>query len=264
MSDSEPRRFIPRLNGVSASGSTDDDVRFRHLVRSITEYAVYMWIPYRHLTIESRAERAKGYTRDEIVGRAFLAVLHIPEAQASGRPAHALVLHGPSEIRGRGLARPRDGSRFWASVVLDPMHDQNGRPWASPRSPVITTETRAAQELLPSDEQHLQLLMDSIVAATPFPHWMPPVSATSGTRVPSAPKGTRETKSRPAFLAVLHGGGPGQQQAAHALAHAQANGRFEARGWRVRKMAPVFLRPASSSIQCATRTAKLCALPGHA
>ena len=109
------------------------------------------------------AERAKGYTRDEIVGQHF-SRFFTSEDQASGRPAHALaVARAIGRFEDEGWRVRRDGSRFWASVVLDPMHDQNGRLMGFAKITRDTTETRAAQEALRANEQHLQLLMDSIV-----------------------------------------------------------------------------------------------------
>jgi len=181
------------------------------------------------------AERAKGYTRDEIVGQHF-SRFFTSEDQASGRPAHALaVARAIGRFEDEGWRVRRDGSRFWASVVLDPMHDQNGRLMGFAKITRDTTETRAAQEALRANEQHLQLLMDSIVDYAIFTldatglvtSWNPGAERAKGY--------ARNEILGQHFSRFFTAEDQASSRPAHALAIAQANGRFEDEGWRVRK-----------------------------
>ena len=111
--------------------------RFRLLVESVRDYAIFMLDPQgRVLTWNAGAERIKGYRADEIIGQHF-SRFYPPEALARGLPA--------ARARGRGARSGRfedegwrvrkDGSRFWANVVITALRDGDGHAAsASPRS----------------------------------------------------------------------------------------------------------------------------------
>lgn len=101
--------------------------RFRLLVQSVTDYAIYM------LDREGRvsswnpgAERFKGYKADEIIGQHF-SRFYSEEDREAGIPRHALET---AEREGRfdaeGWRIRKDGSRFWASVIIDPIRAEDG------------------------------------------------------------------------------------------------------------------------------------------
>ena len=94
------------------------------LIASIRDYAIYLLDPDGNVSSwNAGAERFKGYTADEIVGQHF-SRFHIPEDQARGVPAQALATartEGKFECEGWRVRK--DGSRFWASVVIDPVFD---------------------------------------------------------------------------------------------------------------------------------------------
>ncbi|MCH3868486.1 PAS domain-containing protein, partial [Campylobacter jejuni] len=72
------------------------------------------------------AERAKGYTRDEIVGRHF-SCFYSPADQASGLPGRGLsIAREQGRFEAEGWRVRKDGTPFWAHVVIDAIHDDTG------------------------------------------------------------------------------------------------------------------------------------------
>ena len=101
--------------------------QFAVLVQSIKEYAIYMMDSAGHIiSWNSGAERIKGYSRDEIIGQHF-SRFYIDVDRKSGLPTKALrqaVVDGKFEGEGRRVRK--DGSQFWASVVIHPIYDGSG------------------------------------------------------------------------------------------------------------------------------------------
>ena len=107
----------------------ESEERFRLLVQGVTDYAIYMLDPQGHVTNwNAGAQRIKGYADDEIVGQHFS---HFYTRGGSRqRPAAARARDGAREGRfeAEGWRVRKDGTRFWASVVIDPIYDDSGEP----------------------------------------------------------------------------------------------------------------------------------------
>jgi len=93
------------------------------LIDAVVDYAIYMLDrDGRILTWNTGAARLKGYTPQEIIGQPF-SRFYTPEDQAAGIPQQALET---AKNEGRFLAEGwrvrKDGTRFWASVVIDPIN----------------------------------------------------------------------------------------------------------------------------------------------
>ena len=107
--------------------STSADSIFELLVQSVTDYAIYM------LDTEGRvsswnagAERFKGYAAGEIMGEHF-SRFYTDEDRAAGIPARALeTAKNTGRFEAEGWRVRKDGSRFWAMVVIDPIRDKAG------------------------------------------------------------------------------------------------------------------------------------------
>ncbi len=101
--------------------------RFRLLVEGVVDYAIYMLDRDGLVTTwNTGAEKIKGYTAKEIIGRSF-EVFFTPEDRDAGRPRKELaaaVEQGRFEEEGWRMRG--DGSRFWANVVLTPLRDSSG------------------------------------------------------------------------------------------------------------------------------------------
>ncbi len=106
----------------------ESERRFRLLVESVVDYALFTldlagniqsWNP--------GAERLKGYVADEIIGRHF-SIFYTEEARAAGEPAAVLAkATSAGGFEGEGWRLRKDGSRFWANVVIDPIRDEEGK-----------------------------------------------------------------------------------------------------------------------------------------
>jgi PAS domain S-box-containing protein len=102
--------------------------RFRLLVQGVRDYAIFMLDPDGYIVSWNYgAQQNKGYTSDEIIGRHF-SVFYPPDVAASGWPAEELELAlARGSFEDEGWRVRKDGSRFWASVVITALHDDSGK-----------------------------------------------------------------------------------------------------------------------------------------
>jgi PAS domain S-box-containing protein len=136
-----------RQLAASQTQLEETERRFKHLVEGVTDYAIYMIDPGGHIiNWNPGAERIKGYTREEILGRHF-STFYTPEDLARELPKFALrsaLESGKYEAEGWRLRK--DGSRFWASVVINAIHAADGRHIGFAKITRDLTERRAADE----------------------------------------------------------------------------------------------------------------------
>ncbi len=132
--------------------------RFRLLVQGVTDYAIYMLDPEGYVSSwNAGAERFKGYAADEIIGQHF-SRFYPEEDRLAGVPKRALAT-AASEGRfaAEGWRLRKDASRFWASVVIDAIRDDEGRLIGFTKITRDLTERKRAQEALEkSQEQFFQ------------------------------------------------------------------------------------------------------------
>ena len=123
------------------------EVAFRLLVESVQDYAIFLIGPDgRVLTWNLGAQRIKGYTADEIVGQHFSA-FYTPEDREAGRPTMLLGLAAENgRVEDEGVRVRKDGTRFFADVVLTALLDDQGKPYAYAKVTRDMTERRAAEE----------------------------------------------------------------------------------------------------------------------
>jgi PAS domain S-box-containing protein len=112
----------------AASSGWDTEEMFRLLVSSVRDYAIFMLDPDgRVVTWNAGAERIKGYTADDIIGRHF-SVFYTEEEAQSGKPQWELVVaaaEGRTELEGFRVRK--DGSSFYANVIITALRDETGR-----------------------------------------------------------------------------------------------------------------------------------------
>ena len=106
----------------------ESEEQLRRLVNGIHDYAIFMLDPNgRIVSWNAGAARIKRYSREEILGR-HVSTFYTPEDRATDLPGHALktaAIEGRYE--GEGWRVRKDGSRFWANVVIDAIHDVDGK-----------------------------------------------------------------------------------------------------------------------------------------
>lgn len=137
--------------------------QFAILVQSIKEYAIYMMDSTGHIiSWNGGAERIKGYSRDEIIGQHF-SRFYIDVDRKSGLPTKALrqaVINGKFE--GEGWRVRKDGSQFWASVVIHPIYDGSGTLLGFAKVTRDVTDRRHAQDLLEQKNKDLELFANRL------------------------------------------------------------------------------------------------------
>jgi PAS domain S-box-containing protein len=123
--------------------------QFRLLVQGVTDYAIYMLDTDGRITNwNAGAQSIKGYSVAEIVGDHF-SRFYTDEDRAAGEPTRALATAlREGKYEAEAIRIRKDGTRFWAHVVIDPIYDDSGRHIGFAKITRDVTERRAAQEEL--------------------------------------------------------------------------------------------------------------------
>lgn len=210
--------------------------RYRLLVDAITDYAIYMLDPAGLVSSwNAGAERFKGYRAEEILGSHF-SRFYPPEDQAVGLPLRALQI---AEREGRfeteGWRVRKDGTRFWANAVIDPIRSPEGRLIGYAKITRDLTEKRRIEAELRASESQFRILVNGV---TDYAIYMLGLGGeiTSWNHGAERIKGYRREEVLGTNFARFYTaedvsvGAPRK-----ALATACQTGRFETEGWRVRK-----------------------------
>ncbi|MCC8405508.1 PAS domain S-box protein [Paraburkholderia sp. MMS20-SJTN17] len=132
----------------------ESEERFRLLVDSVEDYAIFMLDPQGFVVSwNSGAARINGYTHDEIVGRHF-SLFYVPGEAAAGKPARALAIARQiGTVEDEGWRVRKDGSTFWANVIITAMYDEARRLRGFAKVTRDLTERRRREELERSSER---------------------------------------------------------------------------------------------------------------
>lgn len=210
--------------------------KFELLVQSVTDYAIYMLdTKGRVSSWNAGARRFKGYDAEEIIGEHF-SLFYTDEEREKGIPRLALETaerEGRFEIEGWRVRK--DGSRFWANVVIDPIRDPTGQLVGFAKVTRDLTERKAAERELRASEERFRRLVQSV---TDYAIYMldPEGRISSWNAGAERFKGYASEEIMGEHFSRFytdedkHAGIP-----RIALQTAKDEGRFEAEGWRVRK-----------------------------
>ena len=139
----------------------ESEERFRLLVQSVQEYAIFNLDPLGNVvTWNNGAERLKGYRAEEILGKHFSA-FYPPEGLASGKPKQILeeaARSGQSEDEGWRIRK--DGSRFWANVVVTALRNAKGNLQGFTKVTRDMTERHEKEEALARAKELLELRVE--------------------------------------------------------------------------------------------------------
>ncbi|WP_413777287.1 PAS domain S-box protein [Sphingomonas sp. S2-65] len=223
------------MTAISKPGESGTN-RFELLVQSVTDYAIYMLDPTGEVVSwNAGAERFKGYAADEIIGQNF-SRFYTQEDRATGLPARALAT---AEREGRfeaeGWRVRKDGTHFWANVVIDPIRDPDGVLLGFAKVTRDLTERRATEEELRRSEERFRLLVQSV---SDYAIYMldPEGHVASWNAGAERFKGyTADDILGAHFSRFYTDEDRATDLPGRALATARSQGRFEAEGWRVRK-----------------------------
>ena len=222
-------------NHSTPEGLTDEK-RFQLLVSSVSDYAIYMLDLEGYVSSwNAGAQRFKGYQAHEIIGRHF-STFYTEEDRAAGVPAKALqTALEEGKFEAEGWRVRKDGTRFWASVVIDPVRDNSGRLIGFAKVTRDMTERKAAQEALRESEQRFRLLVQGV---TDYAIYMlsPSGLITNWNSGAERIKGYSYDDVVNTHFSRFYTEEDRQKEVPlKALATARQTGRFEQEGWRVRK-----------------------------
>jgi PAS domain S-box-containing protein len=209
---------------------------FKLLVQSIVDYAIYLLDPNGFVTSwNAGAERIKGFQTEEIVGQHF-SKFYTDEDREAGMPQRVLdTARREGKFVGEGWRVRKDGSRFWASVVVDRINDEQGKLIGFAKITRDMTEQREAQHALLEAERRFRILVQGVTDYAIFmldpdgriANWNSGAERIKGYK---ADEITGEHFSRFYTDEDVEAGIPKK-----ALETARETGRYEAEGWRVRK-----------------------------
>ncbi|QKK20880.1 hybrid sensor histidine kinase/response regulator [Rhizobium indicum] len=216
--------------------SLDEEGRFRLLVDAITDYAIYMLSPEGIVTSwNTGAQRFKGYKPSEILGEHF-SRFYLEEDRAAGIPARALATaeeHGRFE--GEGWRQRKDGTRFWAHVIIDPIRRPSGELIGYAKITRDLTERRAAEQTIRQSEEQFRRLVQGV---SDYAIYMldPDGNVSSWNFGAERIKGYRPQEIIGRHFSTFYTAEDREAGVPQtALDIARAEGRFEREGWRVRK-----------------------------
>lgn len=148
---------------ITSSKTPMMEGRYRLLVDSITDYAIYMLDPHGYVSSwNAGAERSKGYTEAEVLGKHF-SDFYPSEDRDKGVPARALsIAASVGRYENEGWRIRKDGSRFWAHVIIDAIRDPGGKLLGFAKITRDLSERKAAEADLTRSEEQFRILVQGV------------------------------------------------------------------------------------------------------
>lgn len=215
--------------------------KFRLLVAGVTDYAIYMLdIDGMVVNWNAGAERAKGYTADEIVGKHFSTFYSLQERMAYIPENNLQIAFRTGRFEDEGWRYRKDGSAFWAHVIIDAIHDDNGKLIGYTKITRDCTEQRELQRERRAEEEKFRLLVESV---TDYAIYMldPTGHVVNWNAGAQRAKGYTAQEILGQHFSLFYSAQERQNKIPDVnLKIARTTGRFEDQGWRYRKDGSAF------------------------
>ncbi|MCW2236668.1 hybrid sensor histidine kinase/response regulator [Azospirillum canadense] len=227
------------MSAVSTDSDSEplpEELRFRLLVDSVRDYAIYMLDPKGIVSSwNAGAQRFKGYDAAEIIGQHY-SRFYTDEDRAAGLPLQNLAIAAAEgRFETEGWRVRKDGGRFWASVVIDAIRDERGRLLGFGKVTRDITDRKAAQDALRQSEERFRLLVQGVTDYAIF--MLDPAG-----HITNWNSGAQRMKGYSAadivgqhFSRFYTEEDRAAEVPARALRTAEREGRIEMEGWRLRK-----------------------------
>ena len=225
------------LENNQKTARINEEQRFRLLIDAVVDYAIYMTDPAGIITSwNSGARRFKGYEESEILGQHF-SRFYTDQDRAAGLPQRALdTALREGRFEGEGWRVRKDGTLFWSHVVIDPIIDsQTGALLGFAKITRDLTDRKMAEETLKQSEQQFRLLVQSV---TDYAIYMldPEGQVTNWNQGAQRIKGYLPAEAIGRHFSMFYTPEDRENgEPQRALSIAASDGRFEKKGWRVRK-----------------------------
>jgi PAS domain S-box-containing protein len=214
---------------------------FRALVEAVGDYAIFLLDKTGHiLTWNKGAQRIKGYASAEILGR-HVSVFYTEEALARRWPDYELQMAGANgQFEDEGWRLRKDGTPFWASVVITALRDAKGTLQGFSKITRDLSERKKQEESLRQSEERFRLMVDSVKDYAIF-MLDPDGIVVSWNAGAERIKGYTQSEILGRHFSVFYPeDGRNKKWPEHELATAREKGRFEDEGLRIRKDGTTF------------------------
>jgi PAS domain S-box-containing protein len=224
---------VTNNNDLKVSAGSD---HLQLLIDAVVDYAIYMIGPQGQvMSWNSGARRLKGYGPEEIIGQSF-SKFYTLEDQAAGIPDKALATaRAEGRFHAEGWRVRKDGTRFWASVVIDAIKDESGKLIGFAKVTRDFTERQLAQTALLESERRYRRLVESVVDYAIFQLDLDGIVVTWNVGAQRIKGYSAEEIIGQHFSRFYTEEDRAADVPAHALETAKTKGKFESEGWRVRK-----------------------------
>lgn len=215
--------------------------RFHHLVDAVSDYAIFMLDATGHVaTWNAGACRTKGYEASEIIGKHF-EEFYTQADRAAERPKHILeTVRREGRFQEENWRVRKDGTRFWASVVITAIRDGQGEVTGFAKVTRDLTDRRLAEERVRLSEERFRLLVEGVLD---YAIYMldPKGHVTTWNLGAARMKGYSAAEILGRHFSVFFSAKDiAANKPTKELATAAREGRFEEEGWRARRDGSLF------------------------